>query len=62
MVDLVRIFQVFKDPYRERLRRLLVTLRRPRALTISISNYNSRRNNFLKSFNKEEDPFKPDLL
>ena len=46
-----------KDLYRERFRRLLVTLRRPRALTTSNSDYYSRRNNFLKRFNKVEEPY-----
>ena len=34
----------------------------PKALTTSNSNYYSRRNNFLKRFNKVEEPFEPYLL
>ena len=34
----------------------------PKALTTSNSNYYSRRNNFLKRFNKVEEPFEPHLL
>ena len=33
-----------------------------KALTTSNSNYYSRRNNFLKRFNKVEEPFEPYLL